>query len=137
VPHRRSRGIPSVVLDLLSSMRIPPLVLSPSPLGIEFVRFATSEVAGTAIREKGERESHYDIGNVRLRTAPSAAEMREAPPDSCAFDVVGVVDEVHDDGLCIVEACGFDFWIAPEDVPAGCRRGSVLAFRVTNFALYI
>lgn len=121
----------------MSSMRVPPVEFSPSPLGIEFVRFATSEVAGTAFRERGERESHYDIGNVRLRTAPSAAEMREAPPDSCAFDVVGVVREVLDDGLCIVEACGFDFWIEPEDVLAGCRRGSVLAFRVTNFTLYI
>jgi hypothetical protein len=120
-------------------MKMPAVELGPSVLGPEYVAFRTTcgRVAGTALRRTGCGETDYEIVGARRVEAGTAPSMRPVPGTPAAFDVVGTVDFLFDDGLAVVAVFGFDFWIDPGAIAATPALGARVACRVEKLTLYV
>jgi hypothetical protein len=120
-------------------MKMPPVEIGPSVLGDEYVEFRTAcgRVAGVALRRSGCGETHYDIVGARCVDAAVRPSMTPVEGIPAAFDVVGTVDFLFDDGLAVVAVHGFDFWIAPDEIAATPALGDRVACRVEKLTLYV
>lgn len=120
-------------------MKMPPVDLGPSVWGAEYVEFRTAcgRVAGAALRRSGCGETHYDIVGARRVEAVAPPSMTPVEGTPAAFDVVGAVDFLFDDGLAVIAAHGFDFWIAPDEIAGALALGDRVACRVEKLTLYV
>lgn len=120
-------------------MKMPPVEVGPSVLGADYVEFRTAcgRAAGAALRRSGCGETDYEIVGARRVEAAVPPSMTPVEGTPAAFDVVGTVDFLFDDGLAVVAVHGFDFWIAPDAIAATPALGDRVACRVENLTLYV
>ena len=120
-------------------MRLPPVQVLPSSLGDEYCDFRTLDglVVGTALRASGCGETHYDILDVRKNAGTALQQMVPVPNRPGAFEVRGEVELVFEDGVAVVMALGFSFWVDREESPVALSVGDAVALRVENLELYV
>lgn len=120
-------------------MRMPKVDLTPSSHGPDYVHFRSrcGRVAGVALRKQGCSETTYDVSDPK-RVDPSMPVAMIALPDTVAtFEVVGIVEFLFNDGLAVVAAHGFTFWVGRDEIEVVLELGDHVACRVTNFALWV
>lgn len=120
-------------------MQVPEIRLLASSMGDQYVEFRTlcGSVVGTAHRQFGDRESHYDVAEAYLMEGPATHSISSAGTSPGSFNIVGKVIEHFEDGVFVVESHGFTFWLDDDDAPTGAEVGAHLSFRIVNFTLYV
>jgi hypothetical protein len=120
-------------------MRMPAVHPSPVTFMDDVVAFrsACGRVEGTARRRHGRNETAQDVRDARRAGGDEPTRLTAVPGTVATFDVIGTVGFVHEDGLAIVDALGFDFWIAASEAPGPLRLGDRIAFRTESFTLFV
>ena len=127
-------------------MRMPKdIELDSSEASPDVVRFVTrcGKVSGTAYRASGMHETHYDVVTAKRLTQPQderrpiAPQMVQRPCTIGDFDVIGQVTSFFNDGVLIVEAHGFDFWVEPDIHEGAIRLKDWVELHIRKLTLYV
>ncbi len=120
-------------------MRMPAVTISESPHGEIFVEFTSDcgRVTGTALRNSGEGETHYDVAKAHRIDESTGPRMVAVPGVPGSFDVVGVVISQFDDGVSVISAHGFEFWIEPDECDEVLQKRMSVSCQINNLELYV
>ena len=116
-----------------------------SEVGPDVVHFTTtcSNVSGNAYRASGLYETHYEVARAHrlsrsgIEGRPTGPQMVQRPNTVGEFDVTGKVTFFFDDGVVIVEAHGFDFWVAPDQFDEPVSLGDWVELEIRRLTLYV
>jgi hypothetical protein len=126
-------------------MKMPvDIQLDSSEASPNVLRFKTADgaVSGTAYRASGLCETHYDIltakklvqGQARTPIRPRMVQRSEEVGE---FNVVGQVVFLWNNGMSVVEAYGFNFWIPPDEINEPVIRGDWVELHIRKLTLYV
>ena len=107
--------------------------------GIVWFKSADGTVAGSAYKKSGCGESQYNIQHVQKITPVEfqKAVITQTNDIVGEFSIVGQVVHIWDDGVFVIEAQGFDFWIDTEEYSSEVLNGEWFKVTVNEFTLYI
>ena len=123
-------------------MKLPKINIISEELENNAVYFEVdgSHIKGSGFKEHGCNESQYDIAYVEhLNSSNTALEssIMFSENEIGKAEIIGVVDNVWEDGVFTVESLGFDFWITPEEYKKEVTKGQWYKVSVTNLTVYI
>ncbi|TCI03689.1 hypothetical protein EZV61_09090 [Corallincola luteus] len=117
-------------------MKIPSLEQTKEEKDFSWFETQQDRFAFTARKKNGCNESHYVVDSAAfVSTSEPHLEYNHDRP--CALGVTGEVVETWEDGVFVVSANGFDFWVEPDDIDGEASIGQFYSLKISDFTVYV